>query len=156
MASGLTLGRNSPSDLTGVCVRAGVARRRRRRRPPVFFTVNDYFYHSEAPQFFIARRSLRSTSKGAPSDHVLCIHLPARRTAAPYADAFVHLAGVRTAVNGDLPSIIHPWGPRNFTQNCLKRSIHTFFQVNYCVLDLVREAPPFSRSVDAHPVTAVP
>ena len=60
-------------------------------------------------------------------------------------------------VNGDLPPIIHPWGPRNFTQNCLKRSIHTFFQVNYCVFNpAVQEAPPFSRSVDIHPVTAVP
>ena len=60
-------------------------------------------------------------------------------------------------VNGALAPIIHPWGPRNFTQNCLKRSIHTFFQVNYCVFNpAVQEAPPFSRSVDIHPVTAVP
>ena len=46
-------------------------------------------------------------------------------------------------VNGDRPSILHPWGPRNFTQNCLKRSIHTFFQVNYCVFNPVQRSTPF-------------
>ena len=53
-------------------------------------------------------------------------------------------------------SIIHLWGPRSFTQNSLKGLFHTFFRVNYCVLDPVREAPLFSRSVDTHPVTAGP
>ena len=48
------------------------------------------------------------------------------------------------------------WGPRNFTQNCLKRSVHTSLQVSYCVFNPVQEATPFSRSVDTQSHTLSP
>ena len=53
-------------------------------------------------------------------------------------------------VNGDLPSITHPWGPRNFTQTCLKRSIHTFFQVKYCVYSTPFKKHPLLIEIRGH------
>ena len=36
-------------------------------------------------------------------------------------------------------SMIHPWDPRNFTQNCLETSTHTSLRVDHCVRDPVRD-----------------
>ena len=53
-------------------------------------------------------------------------------------------------VNGDLPSITHPWGPRNVTQNCLKRSIHTFFHVKYCMYSTPFKKHPLLIEICGH------